>query len=249
MARVRSPAYPFLSLTAAMDMTRKVYSKQQKTAEPRSVVMRHMGYSSENGRALKAISALIKYGFLETVGDEGLRVSDRAMSIMYPENDRDREEALRAAANEPALFQEIFRRWENKRPSPESLESYLNRRGFNMNSVDQVARAFYETFDLVSGGTDSYDSAAPYGPDDAEEEDDAMPEQQEPKSSGKVTWITKAQMAAKAAQVAATRNDTKPIFDFETVQVNTTIDNRDDLGELIARLEQLRPMLPPKVQH
>jgi hypothetical protein len=238
MARVRSPAYPALSLPDAIDMIRKVHAVQQRTPEPRDVVLRHMGYAGESGRSLKAISALIKYGFLEKHGDEGLRVSERAMAILYPENDEDRIEALHEAANEPSLYVEIFNRWEG-RPSEEGLKAFLIRKGFNVNSVDSVAQAFYATFDLVSGAGDSYDSP----PRDAPQEH-AMPEKQEPKM-GALSFTRH----VKTVATEVPRNITKPVFDFETVQVNTVIDNRDDLAELIARLEQLKSMLPEKIQH
>ena len=70
MSRVRSPGYPALSLSSAVDLIRKVHSVQQATPEPRDVVIKHMGYSGVSGRSLKAISALIKYGFLEKKGKE-----------------------------------------------------------------------------------------------------------------------------------------------------------------------------------
>jgi hypothetical protein len=167
-----------------------------------------------------------------------LRVSERAMAILFPENEDDRIEALHEAANEPSLYVEIFNRWEG-RPSEEALKAFLIRKGFNVNSVDAVAQAFYATFDLVSGAGDSYDSP----PQDAPEEQ-AVPEKQESKGGG-LSFMKH----VKAAPQTTPRNITKPIFDFETVQVNTVIDNRDDLAELISRLEQLKSMLPEKVQH
>ena len=246
MARVRSPAYPSLSLPTAVDMIRKVHNVQQSTPEPRDVVMRHMGYSSENGRALKAISALIKYGFLTSSDNNSLRVSDRAISILYPENDEDRNKALSDAANEPALFNDIFERWDN-RPSEESLTAYLIRKGFNTNSVDKVARSFYDTYDLVSGFGDSYDS------EEADTEDynepptvsDAQGRMMDQKSQ----QATKSREGAHIPLPDDIRNITKPIFDFETVFVQTKIDNQEDLDELLERLGKIREMLPRKTNN
>lgn len=241
MARVRSPAYPALSLPAAVEMIRKVHKIQQNTPEPRIVVLQHMGYSKENGRAQKSISALIKYGFLEKQGDEGLRVSDRAISILYPDPDNlaGRDEALLSASREPSLFNEIFQRWPH-RPSEESLNAYLINKGFNVNSVDQVTRAFYDTFDLVSELDDSYDSedTANY-----EDEDEQMTEtlnaEREPALKKRVL---------ERQPTTTGLNVTKPVFDFETVQIQTMIDNQEDLAELISRLEQIKAMLPMKPQ-
>ena len=85
MARIRSPNYPALSLPDAIERVRDVHKLQQTTPEPRAVVIRHMGYNSVNGRALKALSALLKYGLLEEAGKDGLRVSGRALSILFPD--------------------------------------------------------------------------------------------------------------------------------------------------------------------
>ena len=239
--RVRSPAYPALSLPAAVDVIRKVHSLQQVTPEPRDVVIKHMGYSAVSGRSLKAISALIKYGFLEKQGKEGLRVSDRAIAILYPdpEHPDKREKELNDAAREPTLFNDIFDRWKG-RPSEESLKAFLIRRGFNMNSVENVARAFYETFDLVSGLGDSYDSAD----NDQGDQDEWGEEEPDMRKgdAGKDDGNNK-------PPPPAGLNITKPIFDFETVKIQTEIDNQEDLGELISRLEQIKSMLPSKTEH
>ena len=242
MARVRSPAYPSLSLTTAVEMIRKVHNVQQSTPEPRDVVMRHMGYSSENGRALKAISALIKYGFLIPHGDSGLRVSDRAIAILYPEKEEDRELALMDAAMEPALFKDIFERWD-KRPSEESLTAFLIRKGFNMNSVDKVARSFYETYDLVSGFGASYDSS-----DDERDELMERPSNNDDRDS---VMDHKPQSAGLSGvrptpEPESFLNVTNPVFDFESVVIQTKIDNQQDLDELLDRLSKIRGMLPNK---
>ncbi|WP_422374032.1 hypothetical protein [Roseibium sp.] len=242
MARVRSPAYPALSLPDAVEMVRKVYELQQTTPEPRSVVIRHMGYTSENGRALKALSALIKYGFLDKASESGLRVSPRAIAILFPDPDHPdaKHKALFDAAREPSLFNEFFDRWEN-RPSLESLKAYLVKKGFNLNSVENVARAFYETYDLVSDLGDSYDSADPS--DNDEEGGTAMPERQ--KAVGEKGATSKLPPDKDLNQM----NVTKPLFDFETVSINTIIDNQQDLEQLITRLQQIKSMLPEKTQH
>lgn len=41
------------------------------------------------------------------------------------------------------------------------------------------------------------------------------------------------------------RNITKPVYDFDTVQVRTAIDNQADLQVLIGRLQDLLQFLPP----
>lgn len=244
MARVRSPAYPALSLPDAITRIEAVHKAQQSTPEPRAVVIQHMGYSGTSGRSLKAISALIKYGLLEDTGSDGLRVTERALAIIYPdpENPELKHTALLEAARSPALFGDIFERWDT-RPSETSLQAFLVREGFNSNSFGHVTRAFYETFDLVSNLATPYDSddQPPVGDDQDGREDSAVEQRLQKKQP------TPQQPARPS--VSQDINSTKPLFDFETVAINTRIDNQEDLAELIQRLQQIKTMLPNKTQH
>ncbi|VAV88815.1 hypothetical protein MNBD_ALPHA08-142 [hydrothermal vent metagenome] len=248
MTRVRSPAYPSLSLSAAIDMIRKVHSQQQSTSEPREVVLKHMGYSGPNGRALKSISALIKYGFLEKSDDDGLHVSDRAIAILYPDTDHPekRQEELFLASRGPDLFNEIFSRWD-VRPSETSLEAFLIRKGFNVNSIGEVTRAFYETWDLVSGFEDRYDSQEDQNENTEinERKDTAMDQHTPQQAKPLDAHLPKKRPDHESLFL----NVTKPVFDFETVRVNTTIDNQEDLSKLISRLNKIKEMLPSKTEY
>lgn len=242
MARVRSPNYPGLSLPSAIERIEQVHAQQQRTPEPREVVMRHMGYGSVNGRALKAISALLKYGFLEDAG-KGLRVSDRAIAILFPDpaNPQAKQQAISDAARAPDLFGRLFDRWE-VRPSAEALKHFLIHQGFGLGAVDQVARSFYDTFDLVESQSVAYESS------DSSQEEDVVVEAETVKTKIAATSGTAAGVGS-ARAVGVALNSTKPVFDFETVAINTKIDNQEDLAELIERLEQLKAMLPNKTQH
>jgi hypothetical protein len=245
MARKRSPNYPALSLPEAIERIKDVHKEQQTTAEPREVVLQHMGYAGVSGRSLKSISALIKYGLLEDAGGNELRVSRRALAILFPdpEDPTAKQQALLDAAHNPSLFAAIFDKWKTTRPSEASLKSFLAHKEFNTNSVEQVARAFYETFDLVNDLLGSYDSSGrkPADDDDDEEEEDAM--EQTPHQPAKVDT------GGAKTSIPSSVNSTKPVFDFETVQINTRIDNQEDLAELVSRLEQIKSMLPKKGQN
>lgn len=244
---IRSPAYPSLSLPAAVEMIRRVHRVQQTTVEPTDVILKHMGYSGRSGRSIKSISSLIKYGLLDKAKG-GYRVSQRAMAILYPESDSDLRGALAEAARKPDLFRDMFERWA-VRPSEDSLRSYLVRAGFNLNAVDNVARAFYATHDLVSGIGGASDSSRPDELDDNSIDEDEMSGTAMPVPSLVPAREANAAAAMKASFDLMARNVTKPVFDFETVRVNTVIDNREDLAELIARLQQLMPMLAEKTEH
>ena len=60
------------------------------------------------------------------------------------------------------------------------------------------------------------------------------------------TLVAERKPPLKTPPSATNLNVTKPVFDFETVKVQTKIDNQEDLAELISRLEKIKTMLPMK---
>ena len=171
MARVRSPNYPAVGLPEAVERVRKLYESQHQTPEEREVVARHLGYGGLNGKSLKLLSALIKYGLLEKADDSGLRVTDLAINILFPEND-DRSQSIRAAAFAPDLFSDIRERWPDHPPTDESLRAYLVRRQFSQSAIDDVIQNYRDTIELVTR------ESSEYGPSATPLEDREMPASQ-----------------------------------------------------------------------
>lgn len=158
MARVRSPNYPAFSLPDAISRVQKIHTEEQHLAAPRDVIARHLGYGGLNGASNKSISALVKYGLLEEAPGDRLRVSSRALAILYPSKPEDKADAIRAAAFAPALFGEIYGEWEGSQPSDANLRSYLIRRNFAADALDRVIQAYRETMELVTRETGAYGS-------------------------------------------------------------------------------------------
>ncbi len=150
MARVRSPNYPAVSLTEAIERVRKVYEKEHTHKAAPEVVAKALGYSGLNGASLSVISALKKFGLLEEVGKD-LKVSHGALTILVdPKDSTDRAKLIRQAAFAPALFSELQGQYGDSVPSDENLRSYLLKRGFAPSSVDAPIRSYRETIALVS---------------------------------------------------------------------------------------------------
>jgi hypothetical protein len=156
MARVRSPNFPAISLPAAIERIEKIYSKEQTIPASKETVAEHLGYSGMNGASLKVVSALLKYGLLEETKDKNFRVSPLAMAIMHPASEEERADALRQAADGPALFQRLNAQFDGRRPSDTNLRSWLLRNGFASSAVDSVIVAYSETMDLVGGVADDF---------------------------------------------------------------------------------------------
>jgi hypothetical protein len=162
--RVRSPNYPGMSLPDAIGRIQMLYKAQHTHAAPREVIAKGIGYNSLNGASATAISAIGKYGFLERSGDEGFKLSERAMSIIAPHSSAEKAEAIRAAAMEPKLFAELFERFPPPLPNDEVLRNYLIRAGFAPAAVSPAVLAYRETMDLVDREGPAYHSA-PATPD------------------------------------------------------------------------------------
>jgi len=147
-----------MSLPDAVQRVAIIYKNQHTHGAPREVVVKSMGYNSLNGASASAISALVKYGLLEGRGDD-IKVSDRAMRIMHPNSPEEKAEALREAARDPELFQEIGEKFPGRMPADEVLRNYLIRDGFAPAAVTGVIRAYRETNEFVEREAGAYDPA------------------------------------------------------------------------------------------
>lgn len=155
--RVRSPNYPALSLPDALNKVEALYKSIHTHSAPREVVAKGMGYNTLNGASATAISALHKYGLLDKLGDE-VKVSNRAMRILLPESPEEKAAAIREAASDPTLFQELAARFPGMMPNEELLRNYLLRNSFAPAAVSQVILAYRDTVSLVESVGGSYDS-------------------------------------------------------------------------------------------
>jgi hypothetical protein len=107
-----------------------------------------LGYGSLNGSALSAISAGLKYGLLEKLG-EGCRIADRSVLIFRPKDQREKAQAIWDAASAPALFADLMEAFPGMIPPESDMREYLKRRGFAKAALTGVSQAFRETFELV----------------------------------------------------------------------------------------------------
>jgi hypothetical protein len=153
MTRIRSPNYPQLSLPAAIDRVAKVYQEENRHPAPSEVVVKHLGFSGLNGSSAAALSALLKYGLLEKEGKQ-VRVSDRTLAILYPQDPKEKSDALKQAIHGPALFSEILTNFKYQLPSDENLKAYLIRRGFAQGAIKQLIPVLRESVEFVPFGSD-----------------------------------------------------------------------------------------------
>ena len=144
MAYRRSPRYPAVSLSVAINGAHLLWTKDKRTAVQSEVLAEALGYKSHSGPARTLIGAMRQYGLLENQG-RGLRLSGNAVLIVRsPEGSEEHAAALREAALTPHLFQELFST--HRGETTDAIQSYLTlRRGFTELGAALAASAYRDT--------------------------------------------------------------------------------------------------------
>lgn len=154
-ARQRSPSYPSTPLAEAIELARKIHNVERTNPVDREVAAKAMNYSGISGRSATVLSNLIQFGLVEKTGKNEIRVTRRAVEILYPDTDESKAEAIRAAAGEPELFRAISERFTDGLPSEAALQAFLIRQGFTHAAVAPATRAYLETFLFLENETGS----------------------------------------------------------------------------------------------
>lgn len=152
----------------------------------RTVLAKHLGYTSLNGRALGKIGAVRSYGLIEGSGDE-LRISDDAVTaLMAPVGSTERRDALGRLANRPTLFQELRKDFPDTFPSLDNLQYSLVKRQFTPDAAEKAAKSYLATFNLVAGIPDSYNASDEADGDEAVDDGSQNPPPPPPPPDSKV---------------------------------------------------------------
>lgn len=164
MVRVRSPSFPFISLSEALHRAREIYDAERRNLVRPGVAVSHWGYSEKSSGGMQTIAALRAYGLLEDVRGE-LRLTDRAQHILVREpGTAGRSDLLQQAALSPPVFARLWERYGADLPSDKSLRTYLVMDlKFNESAVEDLLRSYRET--LVVAGLLPDSKEAPPPPD------------------------------------------------------------------------------------
>ena len=150
----RSPRYPRHNLAKAIEMTRKLFNGAHQSRVDVDAAAKVIGYaSSTGGAAASAIGALRQFGLVDGLrGDVG--VSDLAMRILQPLDDKEYREALSEAAKKPEIFGRIFGQFNDVLPgSDEPLRAFLIRHeGFSTAGANELISALRETMASLPQG-------------------------------------------------------------------------------------------------
>ncbi|MDX2264003.1 MAG: hypothetical protein NW215_03420 [Hyphomicrobiales bacterium] len=147
--RMRSPSYPSTALSEAIDLIAKLHKAERTNPTERGVAVQAMGYSGISGRSAKILSDLAQYGLLEKGAKNEVRVSRRAVEILYPDSAASKRRAIREAVLGVELFQRISERFPDGRPSEAALRSYFVREEFTDAAIPSAIKAYMETYQFM----------------------------------------------------------------------------------------------------
>ncbi|MEL7225863.1 MAG: hypothetical protein AAGL17_13670 [Cyanobacteria bacterium J06576_12] len=161
----RSPNYPAMSLPAAIELVKKIYDQSTRHPANNEAFAAILGYKGLSGRALRVIATLSAFGLLEGRGDD-LRVSEHGETICIdPEDSGAYVEAVKACANTPPIYQEVFSRFDDKLPGDQILKAFLLRKEFAPDAANRLSDDLKETYQFIQ----SIDYNTKYTDEEAEE--------------------------------------------------------------------------------
>lgn len=237
-SRTRSPRYPSLSLEEAVVTIKKIHDLERTNPVDRTVAAQALGYSGISGRSATVLGSLVQYGFLQSAGKSEVRVTPRAVEVLYPDSPRSRAAALRAAAEEPELFQSIVVRFEDGRPSENALRSYLVKEGFTNTAIPAAIKAYNETFEFLENEVE--DERTSPAPSERLESSANQPLME----SSTMQAPTQISRPSDATHLALTPGQGASIqFANKMIALGGVISTPDEADELIATLTALKPML------
>lgn len=147
----RSPKYPFISLRKALERAEKLYKAENSNYASMAVVMGHWGFKAKSSGGIQTNAALRGYGLLEATRSgaaRAVRITERARRILLDNrpDSVEKQELIKEAALEPAMFAELYGKWNKGMPSIPSMRHVLVfEYHFSENGADGFINVFLET--------------------------------------------------------------------------------------------------------
>ncbi len=153
IAPKRSPNHPYIDLQAAISRIRLIHDKYDDHFVPADAIAQLWNMSTTSSSTGKIFAALGQFGLVDDRGrgnEKEYRLTHRALDILsYPETSEQYRSALGAAALSPAIYAEVWNRF-NKGgslpPNDDLIRMYLIRQRedgqFNKSVVDTFIQQF-----------------------------------------------------------------------------------------------------------
>lgn len=162
--RLRSPNYPAFSLSEAISKINVLWEKDGKVGAHRSVVLKHLGFNSESGSALRNLATLKMFG-LTSENNRHIILTEIALDIILYSHDKNiYYRSLKESALKPDIYNELYNKYTDGLPSTDALKSELIREyNFNPKAIDRFIESFKSTLEYADllNGKDEIDERVP----------------------------------------------------------------------------------------
>lgn len=153
--RVRSPAYPAVSVNVALKKAEEFYKVEGRNEAFLTVALSHWGYSPTSGNGLKLVAALSSYGLAIVSGsgkNRKLKLSDLALRILLDnrEGSSEKTQLIQSVALKPKIHQKLWNLWKGDLPSVANMNHHLIfDEGFNERFVGSFVKDYIETIEFA----------------------------------------------------------------------------------------------------
>ena len=151
LKRDRSPSFPYLRLSAAIDLAKKLHNAARQSEVRLSSIASAWNTTSSSGALMKYAAALQAYGLIESSGsNEGrkIKLTDIARRILEDTRPGVKEALTSEAALKPKLIAELYSQWGHRRPVDDIAKSALQ---FDYNFTPDGTRRFLAVYDEALG--------------------------------------------------------------------------------------------------
>ena len=157
MAEQRSKPYPAIPIADAVIKLKELHKKLgDSKSYHKDNFATGLGYKdAKNGAFLRTVAALTQYGFVKKDGND-YKLTDLSRKILIPTTDTAEEEAVKEAALTPAVFKQLYERYDGQElPTllPNILVTDFGILDGAKNKVAAIFRQSMEHVNLLSGNT------------------------------------------------------------------------------------------------
>lgn len=147
----RSPAYPFIPVSRAIEQARALHEKEGDYPAPLGSAVGAWGYSPKSSGGRQTLAALRYYGLIDVTGEgdaRKIKVSDIARRIILDQRDDDTEKRtlLRQVALTPAIHRALYERYPSGLASDGTVEhGLIFEDGYNPSAAKELLGQFKDT--------------------------------------------------------------------------------------------------------
>ena len=154
----RSPSYPGLTLSQAIEKARIFYDLEGRHPVPVSAAVAAWGYSPKSSGGRTTIAALKAYGLMDDQGNNEERevfLTQEGLQILLDErpNSKERAKRLRKAAMQPKIISALLDKYSVDVPSQATLRFFLlSQMNYNPNSVNDIIEVYEDAIQYIKQG-------------------------------------------------------------------------------------------------